>query len=595
MKNSKIATKTHGLIYFSIAAAIVICGLLYHSIRVERIGFLGIADSKELQINFEYPVEVKRIHVIQGQNVRKGDLLLELDQSELNTKIRDVDFRMNRLQSEITLRKEIGRIIPKAKNITKNAGQFMDPMQSEINDLLKEKDYLEKKKRNLYVFSPAEGVVGTINYKMGEKADAFTTIVTLVNNSPTFVTGFINEGLDVNLTEGQVVKVRSATRSNVVSTAVIKSIGRRTVEMPLRLLKFQNMMAYGREVTLELSENNQLLIGEKVAVDPSKPFLSFMAMANASKVGAAGLFETSSHFSLKKMDIPSSLYEQTKFEPSGAIWLADLNKYLVISDDTNESHTPLLFLMNRDGSIDAASLRINGLSEIMDIESIAQDEQFIYLLSSQSRNSSGDIKKHRSLIVKVKRQGLELTAVSSFELRPLLLSAMSKSENKELQTLASTIQMSTVKNGDLDIEGMTLVGNDILVALKSPQAEGNESLILRLVNKDYIFTNKFFHPQQVQLEAKLSFEGKTETADDNKMGLSDLVYSNGNYYISTTCKKANCSAIWKTNKLAGDNLKLLKTFPVNQLEGIAIGHKNEILGVFDEGKNEPYFFINEAQ
>ena len=595
MKNTKISAKNHNLIYLSITSALVICALLYNSIRVERIGFLGIADSKELQINFEYPVEVRRVHVIQGQNVRKGDLLLELNQSELNTKIRDVDFRMNRLQSEITLRKEFSRVIPKAKHTVKNAGQFMDPMQSELNDLVKEKDYLEKKKRELYVFSPADGVVGQINFKMGEKADAFATVITLSNNSPTFVTGFVNENLDVSLTEGQVVKVHSATRSNIQSTAIVKSIGRRTVEMPLRLLKFQNMIAYGREVTLELSENNQLLIGEKVSVDPSKPFLSFMAMANASKNDAAGLFESSHLFSLKKMAIPTALYEQTKFEPSGAIWLADLNKYLVISDDTDEMHSPLLFLMNRDGSIDLVPLKISGLSEIMDIESITQDEQFIYLLSSQSRNSSGDVKKHRSLMVKVKRVGLELTAVSSFELRPLLLAALAKSTNTELQSLAATIQASTVKKGDLDIEGMTINGNDILVALKSPHSDSNESLVLRLSNKEYIFTNKYFHPQQVTLEAKLNFEGKTETADDNKMGLSDLVYSNGIYFISTTCKKANCSAIWKASSLASENLKLLKTFPVNQLEGIAIGQKNEILGVFDEGKNEPYYFINEAQ
>jgi len=594
MKKSKISTKTHSLIYVSIIAAVVTCGVLYNSIRVERIGFLGIADSKELQINFEYPVEVKRIHVIQGQNVRKGDLLLELEQSDLNTKIRDIDFRMNRLQSEITLRKEIGRIIPRSKNMAKNAGQFMDPMQSELNDLIKEKDYLEKKKRDLYVFSPADGVVGTINFKTGEKADGFATLLTLSNNSPTFVTGFINESLDVNLVEGQVVKVRSATRTNVVTTAVVKNVGRRTIEMPLRLLKFQNMIAYGREVTLELSELNQLLIGEKVAVDPSKPFLSFMALANASK-NDLGLFETSNQFSLKKMMIPSATYEQSKIEPSGAIWLADLNKYLVISDDTDEMHSPYLFLMNRDGSLDNGALKINNLKEIMDIESITQDDQFIYLLSSQSRNSSGDIKKNRSLIVKVKRVGLELTAVSSFELRPLLLAAMAKSEQKELQNLAATIQASTVKNGDLDIEGMTINGNDILLALKSPHAESNESYILRLINKEYIFTHKYFHPQQVSLEAKLNFEDKTETAENNKMGLSDLVFSNGTYYISTTCKKANCSALWKTNKLASNNLKLLKTFPVNQLEGIALGLKNEILGVFDEGKNEPYYFINEAQ
>lgn len=591
----QVKDKNHNLIWTSIAAAIVICALLYNSIRVERIGFLGIADSKELQINFEYPVEVKRVHAIQGQNVRKGDLLLELDQSELNTKIREVDFNMNRLQSEINLRKQFARIIPKSsKAATKSAGEFTNPLQSEYNDLAKEKDYLEKKKRSLYVFSPADGVVGQINFKTGEKVNGFSTIMTLSNNSPTFVTGFINESLDVTLTENQVVKVRSATRQGIASTAIIKSIGRRTVEMPTRLLKYQTLVAYGREVTLELSENNQFLIGEKVVVDPSKPMFSFMAMAKASK-NELSHFEVSNQFSLKKMDIPTSVYELTKFEPSGAIWLADLNKYLVISDDTDNVHSPLLFLMNRDGSIDSAPLKVSGLPEIMDIESITQDGQYIYLLSSQSRNSSGDVKNNRSLIVKVKREGLELTAVASFQLRPLLMDALSKSKDAELNTLGLTIQAGTVKNGDLDIEGMTLVGNDILIALKSPHNNSEESYILRLANKDYIFTNKYFHASQISIAAKLNFTGKTEFDEKNKMALSDLAYVNGNYYLSTTCKKANCSALWKTSSLDNEHLKLLKTFPVNQLEGVAIGQNNEILGVFDEGKNEPYYFINEAQ
>lgn len=592
---NQVTSKNHNLILASIIGAIVICGLLYNSIRVEKIGFLGIADSKELQINFEYPVEVKRIHVIQGQNIRKGDLLLELDQSELNTKIREVEFNMNRLQSEINLRKQFARIIPKSsKAATKNAGEFTNPLQSEYDDLVKEKDYLEKKKKNLYVFSPADGVVGQINFKVGEKVGGFATLMTLANNSPTFITGFINENLDVSLIEGQQVKVRSATRPGITATAVIKSIGRRTVEIPLRLLKYQNVIAYGREVTLALSENNQFLIGEKVVVDPSKPLFSFMAMAKASKGELLSNFETSSQFSLKKMDVPNSIYELTKFEPSGAIWLADLNKYLVISDDTDDTHSPLLFLMNRDGSIDSAPLKVAGLSEIMDIESIAQDGQYIYLLSSQSRNSSGDVKHSRSLIVKVKREGLELTAVSHFQLRPLLLDALSKSKDKDLVSLGLMVQSGTNKNSDLDIEGMTILENDILIALKSPHNSSDDSYVLRLANKDYIFANKYFHPSQVSIEAKLNFNGKTETDEKNKMVLSDLIYVDGTYYLATTCKKANCSALWKTTNLDNDHLKLLKTFPVNQLEGVAIGYANEILGVFDEGKSEPYYFINET-
>lgn len=593
MKNS-LTQKNHNIIYASIATAIAICVLLYNSIRVEKIGFLGIADSKELQINFETPVEVKRVHVIPGQNVRKGDLLLELDQSELNTKMRDLDFRINRLESEMTLRRQIGRIIPKNNKAKGSKEQFLDLLQAELNDLLKEKNYLETKKRNLYVFSPADGVIGQINFKIGEKASAFTTLLTLANNSPTFVTGFINESLDVNLSENLEVKVRSATRSNITATAIVKNVGKRTVEMPARLLKYQNVVAFGREVTLELSENNQFLIGEKVVVDPSKPFLSFMAMAKASKRATSSQFETGTHFSLKKMQTPATVLEQSKFEPSGAIWLADLKKYALISDDTDDDHNPYIFLMNRDGSVDSGILKIKNLGEIMDIESIAQDNNFIYILSSQSRNSSSDIKNTRTLLVQIKRNGLDFIAVSQLQLRPLLINALKKSTDAELIELAAVIESGS-KKSDLDIEGMTIVENDILIALKSPHNSNDDNYILRLSNKDYIFANKYLHPQQVTLEAKLNFDGKSEVSDKIKMSLSDLVYSNGSYYIATTCKKSNCSALWKTDKLRAKSIKLLKTFPVNQLEGIALGEKNEILGVFDEGKNEPYYFINEQQ
>lgn len=45
----------------------------------QRLSFFGIADSYELSINFEYPVKIKRIHVISGQFVEKGVLLAELN------------------------------------------------------------------------------------------------------------------------------------------------------------------------------------------------------------------------------------------------------------------------------------------------------------------------------------------------------------------------------------------------------------------------------------------------------------------------------------------------------------------------------------
>lgn len=52
--------------------------------------FYGIADTKETIINSDASVEIKKIYVVQGQNVRIGDTLAVLDRPELDIKINEI-------------------------------------------------------------------------------------------------------------------------------------------------------------------------------------------------------------------------------------------------------------------------------------------------------------------------------------------------------------------------------------------------------------------------------------------------------------------------------------------------------------------------
>ena len=47
--------------------------------------------------------------------------------------------------------------------------------------------------------------------------------------------------------------------------------------------------------------------------------------------------------------------------------------FLVISDDTDDSDSPFLFLMSPDGSLDSNLVQIEGLERIQDAESISQN------------------------------------------------------------------------------------------------------------------------------------------------------------------------------------------------------------------------------
>ena len=97
-------------------AALVGIGVYLSS---ESRSFLGVAESREQQISFANPVEIKHLHVISGQAVRKGELLIELDQSELTEKIRVVESTLAKLESEKLVRQQMNMIVSNSSGTVK--------------------------------------------------------------------------------------------------------------------------------------------------------------------------------------------------------------------------------------------------------------------------------------------------------------------------------------------------------------------------------------------------------------------------------------------------------------------------------------------
>src|SRR5687768_9927095 len=95
-----------------------------------------------------------------------------------------------------------------------------------------------------------------------------------------------------------------------------------------------------------------------------------------------------------EISIPKKLLSTLKsFEPSAAIFLSDSNQFLLASDDTTEEDSPMLFLMDASGKVNKSPIIIEGMEKLTDIESINQDQDYIYTLSSQSRNKKGKVLK----------------------------------------------------------------------------------------------------------------------------------------------------------------------------------------------------------
>lgn len=555
-------------------SALVAIGVYLSS---ESRSFLGVAESREQQISFANPVQIKHLHVISGQAVKKGELLIELDQSELTEKIRVAQSTLAKLESEKLVRHQMNLIV---SNSAGSNGDANDPLVVEIEDLKKQLDTLEEEKKSLFVFATVDGIVGAVNFRQGETVSSFTTILTLSPASPTYVEGFVHESLKTKLEVGEPVNVTSSAGSQIIQGKVV-SVGSRIILMPARLMTYPNAQIYGREIVVEIPENNGLLHGEKVQIKP--PFnLIRVSQANASSQKSLVQQHASQEPSLMK--VPAALTKKYQFEPSGAIYLDDLKKFLVISDDTDKQKSATLFLVNPDGSVDEHTMVIPGLDKVSDFESISQNGSHIYLMTSQGVTKKGKDKEERNLLVRFKRSGLTLSATESVNFKPLLVKAIEDSKDKKIKEIFTAAKMK-----DVEIESHFTIDSDLYVGFKDPLTKDNQSIILKIKNFDDIFAKKALNTDQVSLWNTIEFK----KADGLPHRISDLSRIDGVLYAASVCKDEDCGAIWKLTESNGVvTPQLLRFYKNVKPEGIAYNTKDKSLFITFDEKNETAQFAS---
>jgi len=143
-----------------------------------------------------------------------------------------------------------------------------DPIDEQIRQREAELKVMLDAKENHYILAKIDGVIGAVDYKDGEKVEAFDTIVTLHNTAPSFVRGFIHENTYSQVFVGQSVVVTSQDVKKVKVKGEVIGVGARIVEYPMRLRKYPDLIMWGREVSIKIPDNNKLLLGERVMIVP---------------------------------------------------------------------------------------------------------------------------------------------------------------------------------------------------------------------------------------------------------------------------------------------------------------------------------------
>lgn len=139
-----------------------------------------------------------------------------------------------------------------------------NPIKIQIAKLGDNLEFLNEEENNLNITAPNDGVVGTILCEVGENIPAYSPYLTIYEQVPNHVKGYVLESLIPNIEIADSIKVQSVSHSYLCITGVVTAMGSRIIEIPSRLRKNPNYTTYGREIEIRIPPDNPFLQNEKV-------------------------------------------------------------------------------------------------------------------------------------------------------------------------------------------------------------------------------------------------------------------------------------------------------------------------------------------
>ncbi|MDZ7377496.1 MAG: HlyD family secretion protein, partial [candidate division KSB1 bacterium] len=342
------------------------------------------------------------------------------------------------------------------------------------------------------VIAPCDGFVTEILARPGDVIDAFLPIITVEEARPTYLDVYIPEQSNLTLQAGMTAEIYSSRSRKYNTTGVVTFIHPEFTRASERL-SFRGQIFWARKVRVELPKDHQLLPGEVVNVRILKKNAanqSASLIASEKKSADANPLQKKAP-SVIPMEVPQNLWNKTRFEPSGVAWLPDIQKFLIVSDDTGiqdalNDHAPYLFLMDESGNVAEAPMPLLGIEKINDLEAIAPaGNGAFYLISSQNISKKNKRPGSRELIIKVQRDGEKLVVQGQVQFLSLLLNSFSLPELRALGLEKFEADGQPV----LNIEGAAFHDHALYLGLKEP-VTNKGAIIWKLENVDDIFTSR---------------------------------------------------------------------------------------------------------
>ena len=185
-----------------------------HKIKVQG----NVATNKDILLNSEMSGLITQMHVNSGNSVKKGQLILSMDESIINANISELKSQLEyanyMLDKQVDLfEKELGTELDK-----KTA-------ENQVNSLEAKLKTLEVQKSKMNVIAPFSGIVDEVYAKTGQLVAPQMPILRLVNNTQVEIIASVSEKHFKNIKKGTELNVSFPNYDLESMNLKVKSVG----------------------------------------------------------------------------------------------------------------------------------------------------------------------------------------------------------------------------------------------------------------------------------------------------------------------------------------------------------------------------------
>ncbi len=442
------------------------------------------------------------------------------------------------------------------------------------------------------ITSPGDGFVTEIYARPGDVVQEFAPVLTVEEIRPRFMTLYIPEKSTDQPEIGMKVDI-SSSRSRDFNTTGVVTFVHPGFSRAAERLSFRGQIFWARKVQVALIKDHNLVPGEIVNARIGDLAKTEDYLATATAAENATIDNGKNSPRLLNIEIADSLGDKSRFEPSGIVWIHEIGRYLIVSDDTgiqnsNSEHAPFLFLMDENGKVESDRVRLSGIKKVSDLEAITPAGNGVfYLVSSQNISKKGKRPARREKILKIKAKGRSFSVQGEVKLLSLLLKSYSREKLVELGLEKSDKDGLPV----LNIEGAAFQDNTLYFGLKEPVTDKG-AIIWKLDDVDSVFEKKRLQPDQLSVYGYVQLgNNKNRSAS-----ISDLTFDQSGILwalssVADVDNKDQLGGFHRINRFADGRLEAVRlfSFPGLKPEGVCLQGPTRFMIVFDKDDELPAF------